>query len=90
MPVDPFTAGFDFGAELLKLVSNILKFFPDYSQAKVETFHYHHERYTNEMVKEYHFRDDGRIDYHRDQMLLIYKDFRAFIEKQEVKDDKGA
>lgn len=81
-PIDPVTAGFDFGAELLKLVSSVLKFFPDYSQGKIEDYHYHHKRYIEEMAKEFHYRDDGRIDAHREQMIIIYQDFKSYLEKQ--------
>jgi hypothetical protein len=88
MSIDPVSAGLDLGTELLKLVNNCLRFFPDYSQKKIEDYHYHHDRYINEMAKEWHFRDDNRIDWHRDQMVIIAKDFSAFIEnktKTEVK-----
>ena len=73
-------AGLNLGTELLKLIHNMLKFFPDYTQKKIEDYHYHHKRYVEELVKDYHVRDDNRIDYHRDQMRLILKDFSEYID----------
>lgn len=82
MSADPVTAGLNLGTEIIKLVSNLLKFFPDYTQKKVEEYHYHNKRYTEEMIKDYHYRDDNRVDYHRDQMLLIIQDFGKYIEQK--------
>jgi hypothetical protein len=84
---DPITAGLDLGTELIKLVSNILKFFPDYTQKKIEDYHYHHKRYLEEIVKDYHIRDDNRIDFHRDQMLMIIQDFSQYIDVKSKKEN---
>lgn len=86
--VDPISSGLDLGTELLKLINNCLRFFPDYSQKKIEQYHYHHDRYINEMTKDWHYRDDNRIDWHRDQMILIAKDFSMYLENASKEDSK--
>jgi hypothetical protein len=78
---DAISAGIDLANQLFKFMDDLLKFFPDYEQKKVEQFHEHHQRYLNEIVKDFHFRDDNRIDWHRDQMLLLFQDFNTYITK---------
>lgn len=88
MSIDPVSSGLNLGTELLKLINEVLKFFPDYSQKKIEDYHYHHQRYINEMTKDYHFRDDNRIDHHRDQMILIAQDFAQYLQKKPAQESK--
>jgi hypothetical protein len=88
MSLDPISAGLDLGTELLKFLNNVSKFFPDYKQKKLEEYHYHHDRYVNELKMEPTLRDDGRIDYHRTCMVTILSDFSTYLEvKQKEKRD---
>ena len=84
MGIDPITTGLELGTELLKLVNKVLDFFPDYENKKIELYHYHAERYAEELTKDYKFRDDNRIDYHRDQMALVAQDFAKFIDQKKA------
>lgn len=79
MSADPVSAGLDLGTEFLKFLQVVATFFPDYKQSKVEDYSYHHRRYVDEMKKDVLIRDDNRVDYHRDQMLLILEDFSDYI-----------
>lgn len=85
MSADPLTAGLDLGTELLKFLSLVSKYFPDYKESKLEDYHYHHDRYVEELKKDIPNRDDSRIDYHKDQMTIILHDFSEFLVVKEVK-----
>jgi hypothetical protein len=88
MSVDPVTSGLNLGTELVKLVGSVLRFFPDYGQKKAEEFHYHHRRYEEEIVKDFKFRDDNRVDFHRDRMIMLLRDFGAYIEMKQKESGK--
>lgn len=89
MSLDPITAGLDFGAEVAKMVVALSKFFPDYGQKKLEDYNYHHRRYVEELTKIPTQRDDNRIDFHKQNMNLILKDFSSFLQIKAIEKESG-
>lgn len=88
MSLDPISAGLNFGAEVAKMIVALSKFFPDYGQKKLEDYNYHHRRYVEELTKVPTQRDDNRIDYHKDQMQIILKDFSSFLQIKAIEKEQ--